>query len=202
MARTVLCPRTALGSQGETEVETSGASFGAKLLPAHFLNAILVTAEALQTEPCPRGGPKHGGGGACARVRAHIHTHTRTHVRAKAGDGVLHGGGRHAESGCDPQRSSAQAAGCRCRPRGAGVQQNISKRVWARFRSVRQSLRPTLPADPSFTRVSSRAALVSATYVIRPRRARANVLPARARPPFPLSGPRFGPGARDLLLEG
>lgn len=151
----------------------------------------------------PEGDPNMGVGRRVhAYARTFTYTHTRTHVRAKAGDGVLHGGGRHAESGCDPQRSSAQAAGCRCRPRGAGVQQNISKRVWARFRSVRQSLRPTLPADPSFTRVSSRAALVSATYVIRPRRARANVLPARARPPFPLSGPRFGPGARDLLLEG
>lgn len=38
---------------------------------------------------------------------------------------------------------------------GAGVQQNISKRVWAQFRSVRQSLRPMLQEDPLFRRVSA-----------------------------------------------
>lgn len=137
-----------------------------------------------------------------AYARTFTYTHTRTHVRAKAGDGVLHGGSRHAESGCDPQRSSAQAAGCRCRPRGAGVQQNISKRVWARFRSVRQSLRPTLPADPSFTRVSSRAALVSATYVIRPRECAPRARPATLPFEWPPLWPRSQGSALGGLREG
>lgn len=100
VAGTVLCPRTALsGSQAETEeVGTSSASLGAQLSPARFLKAILVTAEALQTEPCPQGGTQTW---VCvwrgAHARVHESTRARAHARAKAGAGAPRGGGRPAE---------------------------------------------------------------------------------------------------------
>ena len=47
------------------------------------------------------------------------------------------------------------------------VQQNSSKRVWARFRSVRQSLRPTLQEDPLFRPGSSRLRHLCHLFLVR-----------------------------------
>lgn len=99
-----------------------------------------------------------------------------------------------------PERSFAQAAGCCCRPRGAGVQQNISKSVWARFRSVRQSLRPTRPEDPLVRRISA-GQLSSAPLMSSFLGARGQLFSAYAQRPS-LSGPHFGPAEPGICSRG
>lgn len=153
-------------------------------MPEHFLNPFLVTAGELQTSPGQRG----------TQMRAHARQ------QAKAGERLhrrRHRGRRLAPA-CDQQRSFAEAAGCRCRPHGAGVQQNISKRVWARFRSVRQSLWPTLPADPFFRRVSGsvRQRHLAHVFWVHPGKF------VRAELPSPWSRPHFGPAEPDICSRG
>ena len=141
VTRTVLCPVQPAHHWERPRLKLTAPRSGAKLLPARSLNAFLVTAGALQTDPCPQGG---------TQMRR-----TRVKKKKRAGN---HGGrhsGRRSAPAYDRRRDLVQAAGCGCRPCGAGGQQNISKRVWTRFRSVRQSLWPTLPADPLFRRVSA-----------------------------------------------
>lgn len=173
-------------SVGQTRAETNSASFGAKFLPALSLTHLSVADRPLPPTPQVR-----------ERVgRKKKHPNGQTQRQSVHHWGQL-GDGRPAPA-CDQQSSCAQAAACRCRPRGAGVQQNISKRVWARFRSVRPSLRPTLRADPLFSRDSagqrSSASLMS--FFLGAHR---QVGSARSQRPSPPSGPALWPrrAARD-----
>lgn len=56
VTRTVLCPVQPAHHWERPRLKLTAPRSGAKLLPARSLNAFLVTAGALQTDPCPQGG--------------------------------------------------------------------------------------------------------------------------------------------------